>query len=181
VSTISTLKKDQVIELLEEGKLDTEQIAAAVAVPVGTVRAIKANLTRGWYKNKELSPAELEMWRAAQRKAHEAGRKAKMATRRFLTAAGYKCMDLDTKLGYEYKGIVDLIAVKREKKDPDLLTTVLFQVKGGKRPVVSQIELGRLGKAAARIDVRWNYATNSGVMLRIGQPLPGVSARLPKQ
>jgi hypothetical protein len=177
VSTIATLKKNQVIELLEEGKLTTEQIAAAVTVPTGTVRAIKANLTRGWYKSKELSPAELEMWRAAQRKAHEAGQKAKMATRRFLTKAGYKCMDLDTKRGYEYKGIVDLIAVKREKKDPDLLTIVLFQVKGGKRPVVSQLELERLGKAVSMADIRWNYTTNAGTTLKVGQALPGVAGR----
>ena len=168
------------IELLEEGKLNVEQIAAAVTIPVGTIRAIKANLTRGWYRNKQLSPAELEKWRAAQRKAHEAGRKAKRVTMRFLTKAGYKCMDLDTKRGYEYKGIVDLIAVKRDKKDPDLLTIVLFQVKGGQRPVVTQLELGRLAKAVAKIDIRGTTAINSGTALRLGQPLPGVANRPPK-
>jgi hypothetical protein len=166
-------KTDQVIQLLEEGKLRPEEIAAVLAVSLGTVRAIKANLTRGWYKNKELSPATLKKYREAQRKAHEACQTAKRFTRRFLAKAGYKCMDLDTKRGYEYKGVVDLIAVKRDKKDPDLLTVILFQVKGGKRPVVTQLELDRLRKAVSAIDIRWNYATKSGSPLKVWESLPG--------
>lgn len=96
-------------------------------------------------------------WRRAARRAHRSGQNAKTFTKYFLAKKGYKSLSLDSRSGYEYKGVVDLIAVKRDKKDPDILELVLIQVKGGKARVSLQ-EIDRLRQAARRIKVGWNIA-----------------------
>jgi hypothetical protein len=164
VSKIPPEKKDRVIELLKKGERP-DQIASELGVPIGSVIATKANLNRDYSGKKE-------MLREAQRKANEACLKAKRCTKKRLTNEGYKCMDFDTKRGYEYKGIVDLIAVKRDKKELDLLTIILFQVKGGERPKVSEEDLARLRKAASHIKIHWNYAKQAGATVEFGKDMP---------
>jgi hypothetical protein len=109
-------------------------------------------------------------WRDAARKAHHTGKNAKTFTKYFLGKGGYKYMSLDSKKGYEYIGVVDLIAVKREKKDPDLLTIVLFQVKGGGARV-SLNEINRLRKAARRAKIQWNVAEKPKKQVTFRNPL----------
>ena len=109
-------------------------------------------------------------WREAARKAHRTGKNAKTFTKYFLAKGGYRYMDLDSKKGYEYKGIVDLVAVKRDTKDPDLLTIVLFQVKGG-RARTTRREERRLRKAVRRISVLWNVAEKPKKAVKFKTPL----------
>jgi len=101
--------------------------------------------------------AHTRKWRLASERAHRSGQIAKTFTKYFLAKKGYKCVSLDSRKGYEYKGVVDLIAVKRDKKNPDILKVVLFQVKGGSARVSKQ-EINRLRQAARRIKVSWNIA-----------------------
>jgi hypothetical protein len=162
--------KAQVIVLLRERKLSPEQIASRLTVPYRTVTAIQSNLTRGAYDEKEMSLAEREKWRAAQRAALKTSLNAKQFTKYCLAKAGYRWIDLDTKLGYEYKGIVDLVAIKRDKKDPDSLRIVLFQVKGGGARIKGP-ELIRLRNAASRIKVEWNYTTKPRTAVVFGKAL----------
>jgi hypothetical protein len=96
-------------------------------------------------------------WRRAAQRAHRSGQNAKTFTKYFLAKKGYKSLSLDSRKGYEYKGVVDLIAVKRDKKNPDILRLILFQVKGGEARV-SAGEIHRLQQAARRIRVGWNIA-----------------------
>jgi hypothetical protein len=64
---------------------------------------------------------------------------------------GWKCLSLDSKSGYEYKGVVDTLAVRRDKEDPDKLHAMLLQVKGGSaRECVFQ-ESHRLCRLAATL------------------------------
>jgi deoxyxylulose-5-phosphate synthase len=109
-------------------------------------------------------------WREASRKAHRTGKNAKTFTKYFLAKGGYRYMDLDSKKGYEYKGVVDLIAVKRDTKDPDLLTIVLFRVKGGWARITPN-EVKRLRKAVRRITVQWNVAEKPGKAVKFKTPL----------
>ena len=109
-------------------------------------------------------------WRNASRRAHATERNAKTFTKYFLAKGGYKYMSLDSKSGNEYKGVVDLIAVKRNMKDPDLLTIVLFQVKGGGARVTRE-ELKRLDKAARRITIEWNVAEKPESSVKFKKPL----------
>lgn len=101
--------------------------------------------------------AHTRKWRRASQLAHEHARNAKTFTKYILSKKGYKCLSLDSRSGYEYKGVVDLVAIKRDKKDPDSLTLLLMQVKGG-RAKVSKKELDRLQHATHHIKVRWNVA-----------------------
>lgn len=170
MSTLSKEMKDQVIAFLRKRKLRPEQIALRLAVPFRTVTAIQANLTRGAYEEREMSLAEKEKWRAAQRAARKTALNAKQFTKYCLAKAGYRWVDLDTKLGYEFKGIVDLVAVKRDNTDPDSLRIVLFQVKGGGARI-KEPELIRLRNAASRIKVEWNYATKRDATVVFGKAL----------
>jgi len=99
--------------------------------------------------------AHTRKWRRASELAHMSGQIAKTFTKYFLAKKGYKCLSLDSRKGYKYKGVVDLIAVKRDKKNPDILRVVLFQVKGGSARV-SKEEIERLRFAARRLKVAWN-------------------------
>lgn len=101
--------------------------------------------------------AHTRKWRRAAELAHRSGQNAKTFTKYFLAKNGYKCLSLDSRKGYEYKGVVDLIAIKRDKRNPDILKVVLFQVKGGSARVSEQ-EIDRLSQAARRIKVGWNVA-----------------------
>ena len=105
--------------------------------------------------------AHTRKWRRAAERAHHSGQHAKTFTKHFLAMNGYKCLSLDSRKGYEYKGVVDLIAVKRDKENPDFLSVVLYQVKGG-RARVSKQEIERLRQAARRINVGWNCAEKPG-------------------
>ena len=95
--------------------------------------------------------------RRASQLAHRTGQNAKTFTKCFLAKKGYKSLSLDSRKGFEYKGVVELIAVKRHKSDPDVLHIVLFQVKGGSARVTEK-EVQRLSKAARRLKVDWNIA-----------------------
>lgn len=101
--------------------------------------------------------AHTRKWRRASEKAHKSGQQAKTFTKYLLSKKGYKCLDLDSRMGYEYKGIVDLLAVKRHRHDPDVLHVILFQVKGGSARVSNE-EIARLAKATRQLKVSWNVA-----------------------
>ena len=101
--------------------------------------------------------AHTRKWRRASQLAHRSGQNAKTFTKYWLSKKGYKVLSLDSRKGFEYKGVVDLIAVKRHKSDPDVVHVILFQVKGGSARV-SEKELQRLSKAARRLQVDWNVA-----------------------
>jgi len=109
-------------------------------------------------------------WRRAAKLAHATGKNAKTFTKYFLGKRGYRSMSLDSRKGYEYKGIVDLVAVKRDKKDPDLLTIVLFQVKGGGARVTPN-EITRLREAKRRLKIHWNVAEKPKKAVRFRKAL----------
>jgi hypothetical protein len=71
-------------------------------------------------------------------KAQKTARNAKTFTKLALTKMGWKCLSLDAKSGYEYVGVVDMIAVRRNKKYTDKLHVMLLQVKGGRACDVGQ-------------------------------------------
>jgi len=110
---------------------------------------------------KELTPAQkaarTRKWKKASLLAHKTARNAKTFTKYFLGKLGYKCLSLDSKKEYEYVGVVDMIAVKRDPKDPDALYITLFQIKGGSSRVTMD-EIRRLQKAVEKVKIYWNVA-----------------------
>lgn len=101
--------------------------------------------------------AHTRKWRKAQRRALAIAKNAKTFTKYKLSQKGYKCISLDTSRGYEYKGVVDMVAIKRDKRNPDRLKILLLQVKGGSAKVTNE-ELCRLEEATRLIEVDWNVA-----------------------
>jgi hypothetical protein len=71
----------------------------------------------------KLTPAEkaaiTKKWRRASAAAHATARHAKLFTKYALGKSGWKVASLDTRRGFEYKGVVDLVAVKRNNRSPD--------------------------------------------------------------
>jgi hypothetical protein len=96
-------------------------------------------------------------WRSAAIKAHRVAQNAKTFTKYELGKRGYRCISLDSRRGYEYKGVVDLVAVKRSTRKPDQLEVMLVQVKGGGTKVSNE-ELKRLRQARGNLKVTWNVA-----------------------
>jgi hypothetical protein len=114
--------------------------------------------------------AHTKKWRRASERAHARARNAKTFTKYLLGKKGYKTLSLDSRKGYEYIGVVGLIAAKRDRKDPDILHLVLFQVKGGSARL-SKEELNRLKQAVRNIKVYWNVAEKPGKSVKFRRPL----------
>lgn len=116
-------------------------------------------------KSSAQKAAHTRKWRKAQAKAQKTARNAKTFTKLALTKIGWKCLSLDARSGYEYVGVVDMIAVKRDKKNPDQLHIMLLQIKGGSARVTME-EIRRLDKATHEINVEWNVAEKPGKKVR---------------
>jgi hypothetical protein len=142
MGTISKSLKSKIIDLARGGK-NTEAISTKLVIPRRQVVAIIA--------------AEKRKWRKAQQRALKKAREAKTFTKYKLSKEGYKCISFDTKKGYEYKGVVDLVAVKRDNKKPDRLRVILVQVKGGSAKI-KKYELSRLKSARRNIEIDWLIA-----------------------
>ena len=114
--------------------------------------------------------AHTRKWHEAQRKSLATARNAKTFAKDKLSQKGYRCISLDTRKGYEYKGVVDLVAIKRDTRNPDRLKIVLVQVKGGGAKVTDD-ELRRLEEATKRIEADWNVAEKSAKVVQFKKPL----------
>jgi hypothetical protein len=114
--------------------------------------------------------AHTRKWRRASAKAHLTARNAKTFARYALGKAGWRVVSLDTRKGYEYKGVVDLLAVKRNNRRPDDLTVMLVQVKGGSARVTRDEE-NRLRRAVRRVRLEWNVAEKPKRSVRFAKPI----------
>lgn len=122
----------------------------------------------------ELTPGQkaayTRKWRGAAERADASARNAKTFVKYALGKAGWRVLSLDARSGREYKGIVDLVAVKRNNRTPDELTVLLVQVKGGSARVTAE-EIARLKIAAKRLRVRWNVAHKHAQHVRFSKPI----------
>jgi hypothetical protein len=109
--------------------------------------------------------AHTRKWRRAAVAAHARARNAKTFARKALTEKSWRCIDLDSRRGYEYKGVVDLVAVKRNNRRPDEFEVLFVQVKGGTARA-SKAELDRLERAARWVRVEWAVAEKPGKTVR---------------
>ncbi len=90
-------------------------------------------------------------------KARKTERLARTFTKYALTREGYHSVSLESRKGYESKGIVDVVAVKKLfKEDPDKMEIVLLQRKGNLR--VTKKELERLERATQIATVKYGVA-----------------------
>jgi hypothetical protein len=148
VNSISKDLKNEIIRLRKEGN-NSQEIESMVKLKWGQELS--------WKQVAGILGANKKKWRDAYRKALKKAREAKTFTKYQLTNAGYRSISFDTKTGHEYKGVIDLVAIKRDAKEPDNLKILLFQVKGGSARVSDQ-EIGRLRKAKNKIKIGWYIA-----------------------
>jgi len=94
----------------------------------------------------------------AAKKAHKTDLNALLFTKYKLGKFGWKFHDFQSKKRYARTGIIDLIAFKLDKKDPDKLKIILFQVKGGSAKLDGN-QISRLREACKKVEVAYNCAT----------------------
>lgn len=87
--------------------------------------------------------------------AFSRARNAKTFAKYELTKRGFRHISFESRKGHEYKGIVDLVAVRRAKNNPDHLHVMILQVKGGSARV-TPVEIDRLRETVRTLQVSWN-------------------------
>ncbi len=128
-------------------------------------------------KKPDMHEAGLKSWRtrramSAFAKAHAAEAASKEALRLYCRKHGWKLALFEGATGSPRTGIIDAIAFRLSRKNPDLLDVRLIQLKGGKAGV-SGAEIARLKKAAEGATVSWLIVAFDGESLHL---LPDDSA-----
>ena len=100
-------------------------------------------------------------WQRAQKKAHRTEKNALTFTKYRLNKLGWRYVDFQSKKGYPRTGIIDLVAVKLDRQDPDKLKLILFQVKGGSAKITGKEKM-RLRNAVKKVEVSSNWAEKPG-------------------
>lgn len=118
----------------------------------------------------EAKSKELHKWQHAQKKAHKTEKNALTFTKYRLNKLGWRYVDFQSKRGYPRTGIIDLVAVKLDRKDPDKLRIILFQVKGGSARI-SKTQKARLQNALEKAEVNCNWAEKPGKSVEFGKPI----------
>jgi hypothetical protein len=123
------------------------------------------------------SRAAQKAWRTRRRlSAFAQGRAAeaasKEALRAYCTSRGWRVAFFEGPTGAPRTGIIDAIAFRVGRRNPDLLDLRLIQLKGG-RAGVSGREIARLKQAATGATVKWLIAAFDGDALHLLPNEPG--------
>ncbi len=121
----------------------------------GTERALKAWKTR---RNRQ-----------AWTKAHASEAASKEALAACLKTRGWYLTFFEGSTGAPRTGIIDAIAYRLSRSNPDLLELRLIQLKGGNAGVTAT-EIARLKLAAQQVKVKWLIAAFDGKEVQF---LPG--------
>ena len=106
--------------------------------------------------------------KAAQKKALATRKKVMTLTKARLDKLGWKSVELKSKTGAPAKGIVDLMAIRLDGRDKDLVKVILFKVKVGKNNRVDDADKKRLEEAAYKLDVAVNWAEKPEKKIKFG-------------
>jgi hypothetical protein len=98
---------------------------------------------------------------AAWKKAHAAEKASKKALQKYCAERGWKVAFFEGTTGAPRTGIIDAIAYRLGKQNPDEMELRLIQLKGGNAGV-SAVEIGRLKKAAASLKANYLIAEFDG-------------------
>jgi hypothetical protein len=104
-------------------------------------------------------------------KAHAAERASKNALRKYCKAHGWHVAFFEGKTGAPRTGIVDAIAYRLGRQNPDEMTLWLVQLKGGKAGVTGE-EIKRLREAAEKLKCEPIIAAFDGKALQFLQNAP---------
>jgi hypothetical protein len=98
-------------------------------------------------------------------KAHEAERVSKKTLEKYCRAHGWHVAFFEGKTGAPRTGIIDAIAYRLGKQDPDAMALRLIQLKGGKAGVTAE-EIRRLKEAPSKVELDFLIAEFDGKALQ---------------
>lgn len=98
---------------------------------------------------------------AAWKKAHAAEKASKRALQKYCAERGWKVAFFEGVTGAPRTGIIDAIAYRLGRKNPDEMELRLIQLKGGDAGI-SAVEIGRLKEAAESLKVKYLIAEFDG-------------------
>lgn len=98
--------------------------------------------------------------------AHAAEAQSKLALQAHCKKHGWRIVFFEGDTGAPRTGIIDAIAFRLGRKDPDLLDVRLIQLKGGKAGISGR-EISRLKKAADNATVNWLIVALDGNRLHL--------------
>lgn len=106
------------------------------------------------------SERALKSWRTrrirdAWIKAHAAEKSSKAGVKAYLTKRGWQVAFFEGKTGAPRTGIIDAIAYRLGRSNPDILELKLIQLKGGKAGITAR-EIGRLKRS--HVEANWLIA-----------------------
>jgi hypothetical protein len=115
--------------------------------------------------------AALKAWktrkiRDAWTKAHAAEAASKAAFKLYCEKRGWRVAFFEGRTGAPRTGIIDAIAYRLGRKNPDVMDVRLVQLKGGKAGVTAK-EIRRLREATSGIMVSWLIAAFDGESLQL--------------
>jgi hypothetical protein len=101
----------------------------------------------------------------AWQRAHAAERASKKALEKHCTAHGWHVAFFEGKTGAPRTGIIDAIAYRLSKHDPDAMNLRLIQLKGGNAGVTAE-EIKRLKEAPGKVELDFLIAEFDGKALQ---------------
>jgi hypothetical protein len=118
---------------------------------------------------KKMHDAGIKSWATrrnneAWKRAHASEKASKLALRKYCEQRGWKVAFFEGATGAPRTGIIDAIAYRLGKQNPDQMDLRLIQLKGGKAGVTGA-EIGRLKEAAAALKVKYLIVESDGRML----------------
>ncbi|MGA2904161.1 MAG: hypothetical protein ABSD98_10040 [Candidatus Korobacteraceae bacterium] len=122
-------------------------------------------------KARDQHAAGLKAWRtrrtvSAFAKARAAEAASKEALRFYCEEHGWKLAVFESAKGNPRTGIIDAVALRLDRKNPDLLDVRLIQLKGGKAGITAA-EINRLKKAVSVAKIDWLLAAFDGSALHL--------------
>jgi len=108
-----------------------------------------------------IKAAKTRRVREAFSRVHAAERASKRALRRHCKEHGWGVAFLEGPTGAPRTGIIDAIAYRLGRKNPDRMDLRLIQLKGGKAGVTAE-EVGRLKEAVETLKVKYLIAESDG-------------------
>ena len=131
-----------------------------MSTPMFHLKAIRATMPR--MKNPKMVQAGIKAAKTrrinrAFEQAHAAERASKTALRKYCEAHGWRVAFFEGKTGAPRTGIIDAIAYRLGRDNPDKMDLRLIQLKGGKAGVSGE-EIGRLKEAAMALRVKYLIA-----------------------
>jgi hypothetical protein len=162
--SLSNRQRDTILALYRK-HIDTRRIARKLQLPLRNVASVIAWVKIHKARHKRVS---------AFTKARAAEAASKEALRSYCEKYKWRLAFFEGATGAPRTGIIDAIAFRVGRQNPDILDLRLVQLKGG-HSGISGIKIKRLKKAASSVVVNWLIAAFDGETLHLLPAEPAIN------